>query len=358
MKKLFTAAIVLTMCLVLAGCSSKGNVLNGYQSGDVTLGQYKGITYTPEAATEVQEADVESRIYSLLSEHQVEVPVTDRDIVEIGDFANIDYIGTLDGVAFEGGTAQGASLQIGSNQFIEGFEGGLIGHTVGETVELNLTFPDPYDNNPDLAGKDVVFMVKINSLSVKVNPELTDEFIAENTDYDTIEQYKSYIRSELQADIDEDADAYKRYQVTKKIIENTTFNKDLSDRINESYTNMINNYNSQFESSYGVDAATVYNAFYGMTEEQYYEYILSQAKISVQYSYILSAVAEAEGITVASNEIETLKSEVMIDYGLNNESELRTLLETNYGGTMDEVLEAQEILNKAEELIFEYAVAE
>ena len=97
--------------------------------------------------------------------------------VEDGDTVNIDYVGKLDGEEFDGGSAEGYDLEIGSCTFIDGFEDGLIGHEIGEKVTLDLTFPDPYPNNPDLAGKPVVFDVTINAIKESQTPELNDEFV-------------------------------------------------------------------------------------------------------------------------------------------------------------------------------------
>lgn len=143
----------------------------------VTLGEYKGIEIAVEEPDEVSEEYLDAYIKMILSYDAVATEVTGRS-VESGDIVNIDYEGKMDGVAFAGGTAQGADLTIGSGSFIDGFEDGIIGMEIGETRDLNLNFPDPYQNNPDLAGKAVVFTVTLNSISVSEVPELTDEYVA------------------------------------------------------------------------------------------------------------------------------------------------------------------------------------
>ncbi|MDE7257698.1 MAG: FKBP-type peptidyl-prolyl cis-trans isomerase, partial [Lachnospiraceae bacterium] len=114
--------------------------------------------------------------YYILPNYTTTEEVTGR-AVENGDTANIDFVGYIDGEAFDGGTGTGYDLTIGAHQFIDGFEDGLIGVNIGETVSLNLKFPDPYERNPDLAGVPVIFEVTVNSISKQVTPELNDEFV-------------------------------------------------------------------------------------------------------------------------------------------------------------------------------------
>ena len=136
-----------------------------------TLGQYKNIEVTL-LELKVTDEDVESELYYKLSSLAAK---TDRTVVENHDVVNIDFVGKLDDVAFDGGSAEAFDLQIGSKNFIDGFEDGLIGTAVGDTVDLNVTFPESYGSS-DLAGKDVVFTVTVNSIMAM--PELTDSIIA------------------------------------------------------------------------------------------------------------------------------------------------------------------------------------
>lgn len=177
MKKQRVGAIVLAgmMVLSMTGCgNSKAKAYSKY----VTLGDYKGIEYTKTVA-EVTEDDIQSKLDSFVDGLAETNEVTDR-AVEDGDIVNIDYVGTMDGEEFEGGSDTGYDLTIGSNSFIDGFETGLIGHNVGEEVSLDLQFPDPYPNNTDYSGKDVNFKVTINKISVKTTPELTDQLVKDN----------------------------------------------------------------------------------------------------------------------------------------------------------------------------------
>ena len=160
----------------------------------VTLGEYKGLEVTLES-TEVTDEEIDQQVASNLSASD-KLEEVKEGTVESGDVANIDYEGKLNGEAFEGGTDKGYDLTIGSGTFIDGFEDGLIGKKIGDTVDLNLTFPENYGST-ELAGKDVVFTVTINS--VKRAPELTDALVAEISDeYKTVEEYRNSIKEQLE----------------------------------------------------------------------------------------------------------------------------------------------------------------
>lgn len=163
----------------------------------VTLGDYLGVEVAM-AKPVITDTDVDSYIEYARANNKVKKEVTGR-AVQSGDVANIDYEGKKDGVAFEGGTAEKQDLEIGSHSFIEGFEDGIIGMKAGETKELNLTFPEAYQN-ADLAGQDVVFTVKLNNIYVNELPELNDEFVTglgiENVS--TMDDYRTYVRDNLE----------------------------------------------------------------------------------------------------------------------------------------------------------------
>ncbi|MFT4008196.1 MAG: FKBP-type peptidyl-prolyl cis-trans isomerase [Lacrimispora sp.] len=158
--------------------------LTGMDNGTITLGNYKGIEVT-KTPVEVTDEEVDQAVQSALQAKATYVEV-DR-AVEDGDKVNIDYVGTKDGVAFDGGTAQGQDLTIGSNQFIDGFEDGLIGAKKGDKVTLNLAFPENYQNT-DLA--EPVFEVTVNTISEQQIPEINDAFVQENSDFKTVDEYK------------------------------------------------------------------------------------------------------------------------------------------------------------------------
>lgn len=162
---------------------------------EITLGQYKGLTVEKTKVKAVKTADVDEEIAKLQERNARFVEVTDR-AVQDGDQVNLDYCGKVDGVAFDGGTAQKQTLTIGSHTFIEGFEEQLVGMNVGETKDINVTFPADY-HAENLKGKPAVFTVTINEITVKELPAVDDEFAKDVSEFSTIKELKDDIKKSL-----------------------------------------------------------------------------------------------------------------------------------------------------------------
>ena len=168
---------------------------------DVTLGQYKGVE-VPAADTAVTDEEVDADL-NQQRENNSRMVTVDR-AVEDGDIAVIDYEGSVDGVAFEGGKGENYSLAIGSHSFIDNFEEQLIGKKAGEEVDVNVTFPEEY-HAKELAGKPALFKVSVKEVKEKQLPELDDEFASEVSDFETLAEYKEDIRKKLGEKKEEDA---------------------------------------------------------------------------------------------------------------------------------------------------------
>ena len=162
---------------------------------EVTLGKYTGIRFKGVAYT-VTDEDVEAELKRAQDKAARLVDIEDR-AVQNGDVVGLDYSGSIDGVKFEGGTAEGQTLEIGSGMFIPGFEEQMVGMAIGETKDITVRFPDEY-HAEDLKGKEAVFTVKVNSIQAKELPELDDEFAKDVSEFDTLEEYKNDIRAHLE----------------------------------------------------------------------------------------------------------------------------------------------------------------
>ncbi len=166
---------------------------------EVKISSYKGIKIK-EFAYNVTDEEVDAELNRVLDRNAKKVAVTDRAAAN-GDIVNIDFVGTVDGVKFEGGEAEGFDLTLGSGQFIPGFEDQVVGMNIGETKDVNVTFPENYQAE-NLKGKAAVFAVKLNGIQAKELPELTDEFIKDATGSETVEEYKTKARERLQTQAD------------------------------------------------------------------------------------------------------------------------------------------------------------
>ena len=301
-----------------AASDSGPKYLLDYTAGDyVTLGEYKGIEINTDELLQ-QWID-----YTLSSEAET-VEVTDRS-VEIGDTANIDYEGKLDGVAFEGGTAQGADLVIGSGSFIEGFEEGVVGMKIGETKDIHLSFPDSYRPNPDLAGQPVVFTVTVNSITMQQIPELTDEYVAglELEECSTVEEYRDYLYEFM---LEQEAfQNQKANLVIERVMESAVFKDMPEGMLNRMYENLLNTA-SAYASVYGMSVGDYITYVYGGTADQYEEVLMGQAELVAQHYILMGAIAEEEGIEITDAELEesiTAEAAGYAGYGYESEEAYR-----------------------------------
>lgn len=329
MKKQRVGAIVLAgmMVLSMTGCgNSKAKAYSKY----VTLGDYKGIEYTKTVA-EVTEDDIQSKLDSFVEGLAETNEVTDRAVKD-GDIVNIDYVGTMDGEEFEGGSATGQDLTIGSNSFIDGFETGLIGHNVGEEVSLDLQFPDPYPNNTDLAGKDVNFKVTINKISVKTTPELTDQLVKDNTDYDTIDAYKESIKEDLAKTNETNAEKQAKSDIFDKVVSNCKISgydedevKQLVDDEFKSFKNTADSYES-----YGYSYEDVLSMNGYDSEEALKKGITEYVKKYLDQKMVLYCIAAKEGIKVTSEETDKKVQEYMDTYNVETKEEVYNYFGDDY----------------------------
>lgn len=348
MKKQIGAVVLAgVMMLSLTGCGSNEKAKK--YSKYVELGDYKGIEYTMDVA-EVTDDQVNQQIDSFLDGLAETEEVTDR-AVEDGDTVNIDFTGTKDGEEFEGGSSEGYDLVIGSGSFIDGFEDGLIGHEIGDEVSLDLTFPEEYPQNEDLAGQDVNFKVTINSISVKNTPELTDKVVADNTDYDNVEDYKASVRKSLEDSNKSSAEQQAQADVFNKVVENSKITGYDEDEVNELIDKEFDTFKQTAESykSYGYSYDDVLAANGYSSEDELKEGITQYVKKYLDQVMVLYCIADKEGITVSSEETDAMVEEYMTTYSVKTKDEVY-----DYFG--DDYFEVSILSQKVRDFLMENAV--
>lgn len=269
----------------------------------VTLGNYKGLPVTIEKA-ELSDEDFEKQIENLLTQSQYYVEITDRAAVE-GDTLNIDYAGYINGVQFQGGTAAGQTIPLTENSgYIDGFAEGLVGVMPGASVELNLTFPEKY-HSADLAGKDVVFKVKVNYIQGElVTPELNAEFVKEYTEgeYTDVEAFKEYLRKTILENLEAELQSDAMSDMWSTVISGSEVIEYPEAQVKYYQAALKSQYESQ-AAYYGMDAATLM-AYYGITEET----ILETAKKYTKDDLVFASIVKAEGLGLTDEEYnETIK---------------------------------------------------
>ena len=268
---------------------------------EVTLGQYKGIE-VEKADAEVKEEDVEAELKRVQNQNARLISVTDRPVAK-DDQVVIDFDGSVDGKAFDGGKAEDYPLTIGSHAFIDTFEDQLIGKNIGEECEVNVTFPQEY-HAKELAGKPAVFKVKIKEIKVRELPELNDEFASEVSDFETLEEYKKDVEAKIAERKQKAAATENENRVVDKVVEGASM--EIPDRmIDGQVENMIQDTARRMQSQ-GLDLQQ-YLKYTGMTLDQMKEQARPQAIKRIQTRLVLEAVAKAENI---QNSDEKLDEEI------------------------------------------------
>lgn len=265
----------------------------------VTLGEYKGLKVADQPV-EVTDDQIDEVVRQNIQFADALEKVTEGT-VEDGDTANIDYEGKLDGEAFDGGTAKGYDLVIGSHSFIDGFEDGLIGVTVGETVDLPLTFPENY-GNADLAGKEVVFTVTVNE--IKRMPELTDELASTISDgeYTDAAGYRDSIRADLEEQAQAQRDMMLKSDLLTQVASGSEVKEYPQEMVDYGVANMDTYYRGMAE-QYAMEFEEFLSSFLGMTEEDFSEQVVLATQQNLQQEMYLKAIAETEGIEVTDEDL-------------------------------------------------------
>lgn len=309
---------------------------------EVTLGEYKGIK-APKRTVEVTDDDVNADIEGT-RKRNARIQTVER-AAQDGDTANIDFEGFLDGKPFDGGKGEGFDLVLGSHQFVPGFEEQVIGMSAGEEKDLDITFPEDYHEG--LAGKAVVFHVKVNKVSESILPELDDEFVKDVSEFNTLDEYKASIRERIEKQKTAESNAEFREAVMNKVLEGVT--AEIPDAmVEEQIDNMISNY------SYNLSAQGMsfekYLQMMGMTVENYRTYMRPVAEKQLKTEVTMRKIAETEDFEITADEVEAEYKAASERYSTPVE-ELKKVVG-------EDSIKSQLKLDKAEELVYSSAEAE
>ena len=308
---------------------------------EVTLGQYKGVE-APKAEVSVTDEDVEGRVKEMADRNSRMVSVEDRAVAK-GDVANIDFEGFLDGVPFDGGKGDSFDLEIGSGQFVPGFEDQVAGMSISEEKDIDITFPEDY--HADLAGKTVVFHVKVNAIKVKELPALDDEYAKDVSEFDTLDELKKDVREKMLAE---------REEAAKRAFEDAAMSKvaagiqaDIPDAmIEEQAKRFVDNFRMQLQSQ-GVPYEE-YMKMTGMEEEK----LLADARVpaegQVRMDLAMAAIVKAESLEASDEDVEAEYNKMAAQYGMDVENVKKYL--------DDAVIKEQIVRAKAVELVAAAAV--
>ncbi len=304
MKKKIIAVLLCGMAaLGLASCGSSMSYTDYDLKDYLKVGDYKGLTVAPYSVS-VTDEEVDAQIDSNLEAAATDEKLDKNTAIEDGDTVNIDYTGKVDGKTFDGGSAEDQDLTIGSGSFIDGFETGLIGHKKGEKVKLELTFPDDYSED-SLKGKAVTFTVKINSATRTVVPELNAEFVKENSDYDTVEEYTKAIQKDLYNQKETEAVNNQKTTLWSAALENTEVKK-YPDRELNHYIEFNSEQLDRTAKQYGVSREEMLAQYDLDDEDEFAAVNEDSSKLRVKQEMLIQYIADKENLSYTDEEKQNL----------------------------------------------------
>lgn len=330
MKKQFrTLGYVLSLALgmtMLTGCGKKVDGVDQESMIDkyaayCDLSEYTGLEYEETKST-VTDEDVKAKIDSLLEQYATSTQVKEGTVKE-GDNVNIDFVGSIDGEEFEGGSSEGSGydLTLGSGSMIPGFEDGILGHKVGETFNIKATFPETYGKE-ELNGKEADFKITINYITDKQLPEYNDAFVASYTDATTVLEYEDSVRKDLVEQYEKSDKSANESAIMQVLVEKTTY-KEYPEQEMQKLIDQSISQQEQAASQYGYSLGDYVTARYGFqSEDDFREYVQGLAEDYMKEKIAVCAVAKDAGIMVTKEEVDNYKKTVMDYYGYEDESSL------------------------------------
>lgn len=290
---------------------------------------------------EISEDLVKARIDEEIQKNKVIKPV-DREVIE-GDIVNIDFEGFKDGEAFEGGKAEAFDLEIGSGQFIQGFEEKLIGSKKGDELDIELTFPEDYPSE-DLKGQDVVFKVKINEVTEEIYPELDDDFVMDVSEFDTVEEYENSIREKIKEERQEQYKIQVENEIVEELIRRTEFdvpNQMIEDQLDEE----VHEFEHQL-SHMGMDMKT-YLSITQSSEEDLRKELREKAENKLRMEIILDALVEDREFEISDEEVQAEYDEVAKQYNREGDEDFMKLVKAQVSeDAIKNVLKRRKVLDE------------
>ncbi|MGF6375925.1 trigger factor [Clostridiales Family XIII bacterium PM5-7] len=354
-KKLYSIGVITALCVtsmaLFTGCDKKAY---DYELSEyVKVGEYKGLEYE-KVTVSVSQKEIEAEI-----DNRLTAATTTEDkktgTVKDGDTINISYEGKIDGKTFDGGSADNKSITIGSTSMIDGFTEGLIGKKVGKTVKLDLKFPDDYQSE-DLAGKDVVFEITINTKQVKTVPEYDVDFIKANSEFDNKKDYEKSVKESLLEEKEAEEDTALKNKLWEAIIEKSEAKKYPEEELAAKEEKLISTYTKVAEQN-----RMEYKDFIeqiGYTEETWAELMKETAESTVFQEMVLYSIARTENIEITDDEYDDYLADLLERVGMT----AKQYADSNNGVTIEEWGEQEEVrvgllLNKVLDKVVEYGKA-
>lgn len=319
--RLFSAAVslLLVSCL-MTGCGAKAEIPVAYDYDDLSeyikLGNYKGVEYEKED-TQVSDSEIQEYVENAVSETGTSVENTSGKVKK-DSVINFDYTGSIDGVEFDGGSATDVELDIADNNYIPGFADQIIGHKAGENFDITVTFPENYGSE-DLAGKEAVFNITVNSIIEEVVPEYNDEWVAANTEYSTTAEYEKSVKEQLAANKESTAETSARVDVFSTIVDDSEVISYPEKELNERIETLTNSYKGYAEAN-DMEFSEYLEDQMGIDEEAFNELAKSAAEDAVKQELVLYSIARLENIAPTADEYNDYLLGILEDAGYTEAS--------------------------------------
>lgn len=315
-KQILAAAAAVILAGMLSGCGQE--LSNEY----VTVKMYKGLEVPQVTSTEVTDEMVEQTIQSNLSLQAEKSTVTDRAAQE-GDWVNIDYTGYLDGEAFDGGSAEGYDLELGSGTFIgatedyAGFEDQIVGHSTGEEFDITVQFPDSY-SNANLAGKAAQFHIVLNEIYTMVEPELTDEWVTSNSETSTdTDGYREEIRNQLEQNNEAAAQKQLSTSVQQALLDSLEI-KSYPEDIVEAQVADMKGYYSDMAGYYNMELSDFIETYLQVSEDDFNKKLKENAEQTAAFDEAVKLIADKENLNLTDEEYEEKIQEYADEHGADD----------------------------------------
>ncbi len=277
----------------------------------VSLGEYKGVEVTLDGQYEFTEEGFEEYVNQTISDAGVYVEDKDQTEIKEDSVVNVDYVGSQDGVAFDGGAAEDQFISMDGAGYIDGFTDGLPGHSVGEEVAYEVTFPDPYQNNTDLSGKTVIFTFQINYIAklVETKADLTDDIVSEKFGYETVDEYLSALEESYKTKLKNEYTTDSQDAVLNAILNNSTVSEVPEELVQARLDMYLQVFEMQYQ-QYGTTAKDYIESM-GQDYDAYVESMKTNISGSTETELVLEAVAKAEGIELDEKGYQTFIENIM-----------------------------------------------
>lgn len=301
LKRIALAAACTGLAIMTACGGAK--VPNKYDYNDfskyIKLGEYKGLAYDKVAVT-VSNAEVQEHILNVVRSSSSTEEIKEGTVAA-DSVVKIDYTGKIDGKKFKGGSAENYQLSMAESNFIAGFAEQIVGHKVGETFDIKVTFPKNYSNNQDLAGKEAVFTIKVKALVKTVTPEYDEEFVKKNTEYKTKAEYEKSVRKQLGKDKKSQAASAEKQQVFQQILASSTVKKYPEKEYKAAYDKIVKTYKDLAKAS-DTEYETYLKNNLGMSKKDFEAQAKTAAENTVKQQLVLYALAKEFKISISDSE--------------------------------------------------------